>query len=690
MLDSINLDDQTFEEIMEFVLGKLPWLAPAWTDHNAHDPGITILELMAWYKELQQFHLNTVTDAMRRKLLKLVGVEPAAALPARCSIVVPHDSGCKRALSRLETTEGIPFELNRELSGGAEISAIYIQDSSGHVIDFTDTLGNPNITLRPFEYGGDETSLLIGFSGIQSERLELWFNISDERSVARNAFGSASRNPREIEWSFEGVGGSEPFSPESDETHMLSISGYIGIRLPEDWQEVELGGKRLRYIRLRLTDCGCEESVRLESISANRHDLTQRETWSHLTRLCVDSERELRVTLTDELSNSGLIYLFLRTDSGLSVLSYSEDETGSARGRTLVIDASGAVTDGDVNLFVVSVDQMHLSELIYPSTGLPNMEIRLPLNGRTVLTEQLGLICDTLTGDGVVPALWRYTDDLGSCGSEDRVFTLDQARECLMFGDGGHGSIIPRGEGAVLIAPLALSYCGKGNVPEGKLFFSDDGSEARSTAAYGGAPAQTVGEAGRQFLHKLQNPRKCASERDYERAALQTPGLRVAAAKAVAGYDPDEPSGVSRLPVVTVIAVPYSGGERPMPDARFLEAVRMHIESLRPICTKIMVSAPRYVPIGITVQVRASGRDVELNLREAMAEYLSLSKHREIADPVVKNDLAAQLMKVPGVYAVLRLELLQLGSDCYTTPGGDIRIPRNAVPYLATMDIDVK
>ena len=84
MLRARNLDDQTYEEIVTTAEGRLPWLCPVWTDHNAHDPGITILELMAWYKEMQQYHMNQVTDPLRRKLLKLAGITLRPAAPARC------------------------------------------------------------------------------------------------------------------------------------------------------------------------------------------------------------------------------------------------------------------------------------------------------------------------------------------------------------------------------------------------------------------------------------------------------------------------------------------------------------------------------------------------------------------------------------------------------------------------------
>ena len=68
MLIPRELDDQRFEDIMHEAVGRLPWLCPQWTDHNAHDPGITLLELMAWYKEMQQYQMDQLTPSLRRGL----------------------------------------------------------------------------------------------------------------------------------------------------------------------------------------------------------------------------------------------------------------------------------------------------------------------------------------------------------------------------------------------------------------------------------------------------------------------------------------------------------------------------------------------------------------------------------------------------------------------------------------------
>ena len=100
MLKARNLDDQTYEEIVQAAEGRLPWLCPVWTDHNAHDPGITILELMAWYKELQQYHMNQFTDELRCKLLKLAGITRRPAAPARCAVELGPEAPAPRHIGQ--------------------------------------------------------------------------------------------------------------------------------------------------------------------------------------------------------------------------------------------------------------------------------------------------------------------------------------------------------------------------------------------------------------------------------------------------------------------------------------------------------------------------------------------------------------------------------------------------------------
>jgi phage tail-like protein len=71
-----NLDDRTYGDLVEEALAMLPRYAPGWTNHNPSDPGITLVELLAYFAELFIYRLNRVTKETRIRFLQLlVGVD---------------------------------------------------------------------------------------------------------------------------------------------------------------------------------------------------------------------------------------------------------------------------------------------------------------------------------------------------------------------------------------------------------------------------------------------------------------------------------------------------------------------------------------------------------------------------------------------------------------------------------------
>ncbi|MCL2698115.1 MAG: hypothetical protein FWE74_08555 [Oscillospiraceae bacterium] len=93
MLKQINLDDRSYDELLKEAVEQIPKYCDGWTDFNAHDPGITFLELFAWLTEQQRYHLNRITDEHRLKYLKLLGVAPRAAIPAKLPVVFESANG---------------------------------------------------------------------------------------------------------------------------------------------------------------------------------------------------------------------------------------------------------------------------------------------------------------------------------------------------------------------------------------------------------------------------------------------------------------------------------------------------------------------------------------------------------------------------------------------------------------------
>ena len=87
MISLPKLDDQNYAEIVEAAKRRIPVIFPEWTDFNEHDPGITVIELFAWLKEMQQYTLDRIPDSTREAMLRLAGVQPLQAAPASVELI---------------------------------------------------------------------------------------------------------------------------------------------------------------------------------------------------------------------------------------------------------------------------------------------------------------------------------------------------------------------------------------------------------------------------------------------------------------------------------------------------------------------------------------------------------------------------------------------------------------------------
>jgi hypothetical protein len=67
-----NLDDRSYADLTAEAQALIPSLDPAWTNHNPSDPGITLVELLAWLTEMLLFQVNQVPPASTEKFLKLL------------------------------------------------------------------------------------------------------------------------------------------------------------------------------------------------------------------------------------------------------------------------------------------------------------------------------------------------------------------------------------------------------------------------------------------------------------------------------------------------------------------------------------------------------------------------------------------------------------------------------------------
>jgi len=70
-----------YDDLVREGVSLIPAHAPGWTNHNASDPGITLVELLAYVTELLAYRLGRVTPQARLEFLRLLLGRPDACVP---------------------------------------------------------------------------------------------------------------------------------------------------------------------------------------------------------------------------------------------------------------------------------------------------------------------------------------------------------------------------------------------------------------------------------------------------------------------------------------------------------------------------------------------------------------------------------------------------------------------------------
>ncbi len=118
-LPSSNLDDRTFDDLVEESIMRIPRYCPEWTDHNLSDPGITLIELFAWLTDQMLLRFNQVPRKNYVAFLELLGIRLQPPAPAHTELTfylstnLPETytipTGLEVATVRTETTPAITF-----------------------------------------------------------------------------------------------------------------------------------------------------------------------------------------------------------------------------------------------------------------------------------------------------------------------------------------------------------------------------------------------------------------------------------------------------------------------------------------------------------------------------------------------------------------------------------------------------
>lgn len=79
---------QTWKDTVGWLRQRIAAIDPEWSDHNLHDPGITILEMLAWMQQNQLYHGEQIGEEHRRKYAELLGLRRHRLRPGKTFVTV--------------------------------------------------------------------------------------------------------------------------------------------------------------------------------------------------------------------------------------------------------------------------------------------------------------------------------------------------------------------------------------------------------------------------------------------------------------------------------------------------------------------------------------------------------------------------------------------------------------------------
>lgn len=602
-----KLFDRRFQDLMEMGRARLPSLAPEWTDHNAHDPGITLMELLAWVAEAQLYSLSRMRRDERVAYASLLGLAPRGTRPSR-GLIWPDPLDPRSPVKTYSQSLVIPV------------------DASVSVVD-TDTP-----TFRP------------------AHRL-LWVPGRIAKLESRLADG------RVLDHTMRNERGGPAFEPFGE------VAGPGDVLAMRFVCRSEAGLFPLK--RMEAKDAHWAIGVRADApLSGNPPQSDDRaKRWSPLTATLVVGDERFPLAIESD-STEGL----LRT--GALVLNLSGVRSSPTE-FTLELQAPGGFPRPPrwlrIDPNVVPVVQGRVIEReLHVATGVPDWSFQLDVPGLRFDAGEEPVVVEVVETTGL--RRWERRTDLADQGPGDRVYELDAASGRITFGNGLNGR--RPSEGNAVYVTYAVSDAEAGGIARNrrwKVAGFGGAFGANPDAIGGGAAPSGWIDQRREARRRARHDHALVSFDDISAAARALPLLEVGRAWVVRPAPKAPRTGVVTL--VAMRARPAGQEPTAIPETRrWLDAIRRRLAPRIPLGSRLVVVAPHYVEFFIRASLEAEqGRDpavVRTAVEAALLRRLSLVSAspdvtpRAPGVPVTSRDVAAWIRAVDGVRRVVRLEVV--------------------------------
>ncbi len=739
MLPVPILDDQLFQDIVAEARKMIPRIYPDWTDENYHDPGITMIELLAWLSEMQQYYLDQITAKNERKFLKLMGIKP---LDAICATACVSFFGVEQARwipsgTRLAAGDQV-FECNKSLYILPVIIEKLLVLADGEYSDATSFNQTPGLSYYAFgRLARPENRFLLGMNQALpgGRELSLTIRMDEDYPILPGQVydGCQIISSARTAWYYYGREGASPgwyrLQVVSDDSFGLHRSGNIRFIIPGEMVATRFNpaADTDRYwISCVLEEEGYELSPRIDDICLNTLSVTQQHSQSCVHHFSATGEAGQSLYLSHALAYYGINEVQIRAENGdwyfcrqvdiLSLVGSNEQvftlqSDVETRGVTLTFG------DGEHGMIPVA-GQNNIRLLSYQhgfekhrwlgrSNGLPGQSFEIPWPDLIKGSFKLQIGVKTGISNQWQWQDWLAVDDFTTSGSADRHYVLDRDHSLIYFGNNEHGIIPPAAEiPNILIIVCQLGGGDRGNVKPGEINRVLEPEPALAQVevtnlwpAEGGAPEENLATARARSRKARNTPQRAVTAADFEALARSTPGHRVARVKALPLYSPGMKGyPVNQAPaVVTVVVVPFSESPYPMPSEGFLKSVQCHLNRYRLLTTELQVIPPDYIKVSVYAVVvvvpgASQPREKITRVLDHFLQALDVNNPEEgwaFGRTVNKGDIFEIINQVPVVEYVKDLWLYAEGGGIRREVSGDIELPPGGLVYSGEHEIEI-
>ena len=713
-----NLDDQSFEEIVQVAINQIKKYGNDWNDIDIHDPGITFIELLAYLKKEQQSKINHVGAKSLSKFLKLLGIEAEYAQGSKAMVYFNcTEDRCLPKGTKLKASNMV-FETQKT-------AKLYANSIKSVGYQKQDTLllykYNPESarTLHLFGRNAKELrSFYIGFERalVSKEEIHLYLEIETEQGLQRNPIiEEDSFIPlAKVLWEYygekDGKAGWHPLEIIKDETYGFLYSGQLSFKVNGEHLPYEERGEKVFLLRVKAVKYEYEVFPKLTRIWFNSLAVVQQNTLCESIYFNYKDFKDNQMLLYSYLGLEGRYNLYIKNGGEwqaaeergivylLKQLEGLELRLGTSKRAELATLFEGFEEHDAVLKLVIYDNKFYDKRMIGSSNGTAEQIFLLQEEEPAILYKDFEIMGarEASVGQRVIEE-WKKVNTLDEWGPTSKVYLFNPEIKGLQFGDNLKGKVPSIGRDNLFITSYKTTQGAEGNIRAGLInrFDKKEWFEGIEVFQLQGAEGGKLGESTQVLLERamasMKNLERAITLEDYERIAKSTQGLCMVNATAIPLYKPgliDYPKKKAEN-TMTVVVEPAGPIEGQQKLESYLENVKKQLNKSKLLTTQLYVTMPEYIGVQIYGEVIVSShyKDAKELIHQALEKYILDTQKNKLGATLFHGGLCSAIELLECVINVRYLQLEMNHEKVRRNALGDLIIPPHGRTYLEANNI---